>query len=150
LWLINFNHWPILLWIRWVAPSTETTDLTDCQLGRYTSVVSTRIRLTPSRVGRVIQPIETRTTNKSLPHGVEPWSRSAVKPRARNDPTLLFQAKQPRHVRRPLRDQLIRSPAASPKFRPLKEYSLSFIEHSKRFCPLYILRLQQRPLNSIP
>ena len=47
--------------------------------------------------------------------------------------------------------QLLRlSPAASPKFRPLKEYSLSFTEHSKRFCPLYILRLQQRPLNSIP
>jgi hypothetical protein len=42
------------------------------------------------------------------------------------------------------------SPAASPKFRPLKEYSLSFTEHSKRFCPLYILRLQQRPLNSVP
>jgi hypothetical protein len=42
------------------------------------------------------------------------------------------------------------SPTASPKFRPLKKYSLSFTEHSKRFCPLYILRLQQRPLNSIP
>jgi hypothetical protein len=42
------------------------------------------------------------------------------------------------------------SPAASPKFHPLKEYSLSFIEHSKRFCPVYILSLQQRPLNSVP
>jgi hypothetical protein len=42
------------------------------------------------------------------------------------------------------------SPAASPKFHPLKEYSLSFTEHSKRFCPLYILSLQQRPLNSVP
>jgi hypothetical protein len=41
------------------------------------------------------------------------------------------------------------SPAASPKFRPLKEYSLPFTEHSKRFCPLYILSLQQRPLNSV-
>jgi hypothetical protein len=37
------------------------------------------------------------------------------------------------------------SPAASPKFHPLKEYSLSFIAHSKRFCPLYLLSLQQRP-----
>jgi hypothetical protein len=41
------------------------------------------------------------------------------------------------------------SPATSPKFRPLKEYSLSFTEHSKRFHPLYFLHLQQRPLNSI-
>jgi hypothetical protein len=42
------------------------------------------------------------------------------------------------------------SPVASPKFRPLKEYSLYFTEHSKRLCPLYILRLQQRPLNYVP
>jgi hypothetical protein len=42
------------------------------------------------------------------------------------------------------------SPAASPKFRSLKEYSLSFTEHSKRFCPLNILSLQQRPPNSVP
>jgi hypothetical protein len=41
------------------------------------------------------------------------------------------------------------SPATSSKFRPLKKYSLSFTEHSKRFHPLYFLHLQQRPLNSI-
>jgi hypothetical protein len=42
------------------------------------------------------------------------------------------------------------SPATSPKFRPLNKYSLYFTAHSKRLCPLYILCLQQRPLNSIP
>jgi hypothetical protein len=39
------------------------------------------------------------------------------------------------------------SPATSPKFDPLKEYSLSFTALSKRFCTLYLL--QQYPLNSI-
>jgi hypothetical protein len=34
------------------------------------------------------------------------------------------------------------------KFHPLKKYSLSFITHSKRFHPLYILLLQQYTLNS--
>jgi hypothetical protein len=38
------------------------------------------------------------------------------------------------------------SPAAPPKFHPLKEYSMSFTPHSKRFYSLYILSLQQRPL----
>jgi hypothetical protein len=37
----------------------------------------------------------------------------------------------------------------SPKFDPLKEYSLSFTAFSKRFCTLYLLYLQQYPLNSI-
>jgi hypothetical protein len=41
------------------------------------------------------------------------------------------------------------SPATSPKFYPLKEYSLSFTAHFKRFYPLYLLSLQQHPLNSI-
>jgi hypothetical protein len=41
------------------------------------------------------------------------------------------------------------SPATSPKFRPLKEYSLSFTTLSKRFCSLYFLHLQQCPLNFI-
>jgi hypothetical protein len=33
------------------------------------------------------------------------------------------------------------TPAASPKFHPLKQYSLSFTAHSKRFCPLYLFSL---------
>jgi hypothetical protein len=41
------------------------------------------------------------------------------------------------------------SPAASPKFRSLKEYSLSFTEYSKRFHPLKFLHLQQRSLNFV-
>jgi hypothetical protein len=41
------------------------------------------------------------------------------------------------------------SPAASLKFHPLKEYSLSFTEHSKKFHPLNFLHLQQRSLNFI-
>jgi hypothetical protein len=41
------------------------------------------------------------------------------------------------------------SPATSPKFHSLKEYSLSFTELSKRFGSLYFLHLQQRPLKSI-
>jgi hypothetical protein len=41
------------------------------------------------------------------------------------------------------------SPATSPKFHPLKEYSLSFTALSKRFCTLYLLHLQQYPLNFI-
>jgi hypothetical protein len=41
------------------------------------------------------------------------------------------------------------SPATSPKFYPLKEYSLSFTEPSKKFRPLYLRQLQQRPLNSV-
>jgi hypothetical protein len=41
------------------------------------------------------------------------------------------------------------SPATSPKFYPLKEYSLSFTALSKRFCTLYLLHLRQYPLNSI-
>jgi hypothetical protein len=36
-----------------------------------------------------------------------------------------------------------------PKFYPLKEYSLSFTALSKRLCTLYLLHLQQYPLNSI-
>jgi hypothetical protein len=39
--------------------------------------------------------------------------------------------------------------ATSPKFHPLKEYFMSFTTHSKRFRPLYLFRLQQRPLNMI-
>jgi hypothetical protein len=42
------------------------------------------------------------------------------------------------------------SPTTPPKFHSLKKYSLSFTTYSKRFCPLYILSLQQRFLNSIP
>jgi hypothetical protein len=41
------------------------------------------------------------------------------------------------------------SPATSPKFHPLKEYSLSFTAHSKFFCPLYLLNLQQCSLNLV-
>jgi hypothetical protein len=41
------------------------------------------------------------------------------------------------------------SPATYSKFHPLKEYSLSFTTHSKRFHPLYLRHLQQRPLNFI-
>jgi hypothetical protein len=41
------------------------------------------------------------------------------------------------------------SPATSPKFHPLKEYSLSFTAHSKKFHPLYLLHLQQRSLNFV-
>ena len=41
------------------------------------------------------------------------------------------------------------SPTTSPKFHPLKEYSLSFTVHSKIFYPLYLLSLQQHILNSI-
>jgi hypothetical protein len=41
------------------------------------------------------------------------------------------------------------SPATSPKFYPLKEYSLSFTEPSKKFRSLYLRQLQQRPLNSV-
>jgi hypothetical protein len=41
------------------------------------------------------------------------------------------------------------SPARSPKFYPIKEYSLFFTEPSKKFRPLYIRQLQQRPLNSV-
>ena len=41
------------------------------------------------------------------------------------------------------------SPATSSKFGSLKEYSLSFTALSKKFCSLYLLHLQQRPLNSI-
>jgi hypothetical protein len=41
------------------------------------------------------------------------------------------------------------SPATSPKIHPLKEYSLSFTAHSKRFCPLYFHHLQQCSLNSV-
>jgi hypothetical protein len=41
------------------------------------------------------------------------------------------------------------SPATSSKFDPLKKYSLSFTALSKRFCTLYLLHLQQYPLNSI-
>jgi hypothetical protein len=50
-------------------------------------------------------------------------------------------------MRRPLSLRL--SPAVFPKFHPLKKYSLSFTEHYKIFYPLYILSLQQRPLNSV-
>jgi hypothetical protein len=51
---------------------------------------------------------------------------------------------------RKMLDQSIRlSPATSPKFHPLKEYSLSFTAHSKRLHPLYILLLQQHPLNLV-
>jgi hypothetical protein len=39
------------------------------------------------------------------------------------------------------------SPATSPKFHTLKEYSLSFTSLFKRFCTLYLLHLQQYPLN---
>jgi hypothetical protein len=46
-------------------------------------------------------------------------------------------------------EQLRLSPATSPKFDPLKEYSLSFTALSKRLCTLYLLHLQQYPLNSI-
>jgi hypothetical protein len=38
------------------------------------------------------------------------------------------------------------SPTMSPKFHPLKEYSLSFTAPSKRFRPLYLYPFQQRPL----
>jgi hypothetical protein len=48
-----------------------------------------------------------------------------------------------------LKDLLRLSPATSPKFHPLKEYSLSFTAHSKRFRPLYLISLQQRPLNLV-
>jgi hypothetical protein len=41
------------------------------------------------------------------------------------------------------------SPTTFPKFDPLKKYSLSFTALSKRFCTLYLLHLQQYPLNSI-
>jgi hypothetical protein len=41
------------------------------------------------------------------------------------------------------------SPATYSEFHPLKEYSLSFTAHSKRFHPLYLRHLQQRPLNFI-
>jgi hypothetical protein len=41
------------------------------------------------------------------------------------------------------------SPATSSKFHPLKEYSLSFTELSKRFYPLNLLHLQQRSLNLV-
>jgi hypothetical protein len=41
------------------------------------------------------------------------------------------------------------SSATSPKFDSLKEYSLSFTTLSKRFCTLYLLHLQQYPLNFI-
>jgi hypothetical protein len=41
------------------------------------------------------------------------------------------------------------SPATSSKFHPLKEYSLSFTAHSKRFFSLYLHHLQQRSLNFI-
>jgi hypothetical protein len=41
------------------------------------------------------------------------------------------------------------SPAIYSKFHPLKEYSLSFTELSKRFHPLYLFHLQQRSLNSV-
>jgi hypothetical protein len=50
-----------------------------------------------------------------------------------------------RHFARPLR----LSPATSPKFNPLEEYSLSFTALSKIFCTLYLLHLQQYPLNFI-
>jgi hypothetical protein len=54
----------------------------------------------------------------------------------------LFGTLQPLH--------LIRlSPATSSKIHPLKEYSLSFTEHFKRFHPLYLHQLQQRPLKFI-
>jgi hypothetical protein len=39
--------------------------------------------------------------------------------------------------------------ATSPKFRPLKEYSLSFTASSKKFRPLYLLHLQQHPLKQV-
>jgi hypothetical protein len=39
-------------------------------------------------------------------------------------------------------------PATSPKFRPLKEYYLSFTASSKKFRPLY-LHLQQHPLKHV-
>jgi hypothetical protein len=39
--------------------------------------------------------------------------------------------------------------AASPKFHPLKEYSMSFTAPYKRFYSLYFFRLQQRPLNLV-
>ena len=49
-----------------------------------------------------------------------------------------------------LKDLWLRlSPATSPKFYPLKEYFLSFIALYKRFCTLYLLHLQQYPLNFI-
>jgi hypothetical protein len=41
------------------------------------------------------------------------------------------------------------SPATSPKFHPLKEYFMSFTTLCKRFCTLYLLHLQQYPLNFI-
>jgi hypothetical protein len=41
------------------------------------------------------------------------------------------------------------SPATSPKFHLLKKYSMSFTTLSKRFCTLYLLHLQQYPLNFI-
>jgi hypothetical protein len=40
-------------------------------------------------------------------------------------------------------------PTMSSKFRPLKEYFMSFTTPYKRFRPLYLFLLQQRPLNSI-
>jgi hypothetical protein len=41
------------------------------------------------------------------------------------------------------------SPATSPKFHPLKEYSVSFITHSKKLHPLYFQHLQQHSLKSV-
>jgi hypothetical protein len=41
------------------------------------------------------------------------------------------------------------SPAAFSKFHPLKKYFVSFTTHSTRFYHLYLLSLQQRPLNSV-
>jgi hypothetical protein len=41
------------------------------------------------------------------------------------------------------------STTMSSKFRPLKEYSMSFTTPSKRFRPLHLFHLQHRPLNSI-
>jgi hypothetical protein len=49
-----------------------------------------------------------------------------------------------------IRRSLLRlSPAMSPKFHPLKEYSLVFTALSKRFYTLYLLHLQQYSLNFI-
>jgi hypothetical protein len=41
------------------------------------------------------------------------------------------------------------SPVTSSKFRPLKEYSLSFTASSKKIRPLYLIHLQQHPLKPV-
>jgi hypothetical protein len=54
-----------------------------------------------------------------------------------------------RYLQYQAHDGIRLSPAISPKFHPLKEYSSYFTAHSKRFRPLYFHRFQQRPLNSV-